>query len=186
MEQETAIEKLVDVKTLLRGRALDEGDVKLFKDALRFTDKQCDDLMQAKAGYEDNYEKFDQKVECTESEEEELAAESGEPEALDEFWERIDRKRDIAEEPFAGDKDTRFRFKGRAIDELDDVDHTVARPTLRELVKEYESHQRTHHEEPASHEERMREAYERKFATLRRAAAAMQRDSVSLVKERSR
>lgn len=66
------------------------------------------------------------------------------------------------------------------------MDHTVAKPTLRELVKEYESQQRTHYEEPLSHEERMRQTYERKFATLRRAAAAMQRDSVALVKERSR
>ena len=37
-EHETAIEKLVDVKTLLRGRALDEGDVALFKSAVNFSD----------------------------------------------------------------------------------------------------------------------------------------------------
>ena len=181
-ENETAIEKLVDVKALLRGRALDEGDVTLFKEALDFSDQQCDDLMQAKADWENHYEKFDEKVESTES----MAAESDEPGASGGLWENIERKHDRTEDPFTEHEGSRFRFRGRAIDEIDDVDHKVARPTLRELVKEYESQQRTHYEEPLTHEERMRQTYERKFATLRRAAAAMQRDSVALVKERSR
>ena len=93
------INSLLDVKLIMRNKAIEEGDEKVFIDSQNYTEKQCTLVLEDIAVYSNNLGTVDE-IEDSQEDHDKKDGDKAHHGLGDVFWEAFDRVHDGSESPF--------------------------------------------------------------------------------------